>query len=1034
MRFTDIFIKKPVVATVINLLILLAGCQAMRSLGVRQYPRTDIAVITVTTAYYGADAELVRGFITTPLEQSIAGVEGIDYIDSTSGLGTSTINVHLKLNYDPNAAMTQIQTRVSQVRSQLPPASQIPVISITSPDTEFAAMYLSFSSHDLNRNQITDYLTRVVQPRLAGIVGVEEARIVGARVFAMRIWLDNQRMAALNVAPMDVQNILQANNYLTASGQTKGSMTAVNLVSNTNLQSIEEFKQLAVKQANGAIVRLQDIATVELGAASYDSEVRFAGRTATFIGIVVLPTANTLDVVKRVHNALPDVAKQLPAGIELEVAYDATEYITGAINDVTRTLIETIVIVMIVICLFMGSLRAVLIPIVTIPLSLIGAMFLMLMFGFSLNLLTVLAIVLAVGLVVDDAIVVVENVERHLQAGLSPFEAAVKGARELSGPIIAMTLTLAAVYAPIGIQGGLTGTFFREFAFTLAGAVVISGVIALTLSPMMASKILKAGATAQGPAGWINRGFEVLRRTYQRVLRILLRVKWVGVGVAIILWSLLLPFWNLSSHELAPSEDQGILFGLIQPAPEATLDQVVLFTKEMDKIYQSEPETEDTFMVAQVPGGGYSGLVTKPWNQRKRTTQQIQAEVEEKMAGIPGVQIITLTPAALPGGDDWDVEFVISGVADPLEMYELSNQLKDAANQSGKFLFTDSDLKYDQPQNRLLFDRDKVASMGLTLQQVGGDVSTLLSSDYVNYFDIAGRSYQVIPEIQRNQRLTPSDLLKRYVTGPNGVAVQLGTFARLKAEVQPETLNHMQQMNSVTISGVLRSPATVDQGLKVLEDKAAEILPSGFSIDYKGSSRQLRIEGNAFIPTMILSLIVIYLVLAAQFESFRDPFIILVGSVPLALVGALTFCYLGKTSVNIYSQIGLITLTGLVAKNGILIVEWANRLQKQGLGKFDAVLEAAGTRLRPILMTSVATVAGHFPLILVTGPGAGARNSIGWVLVSGMVIGTCFTLFIVPSFYLIMARDHSKGRHHRPELDRSKREFVRFGPQVARDF
>jgi multidrug efflux pump len=1014
-RFTDLFIRRPVIAAVVNLLILLAGGYAVRSLSVREYPKTDISVINIQTTYYGADAELVRGFITTPLEQAISGVEGIDYMDSESTLGTSTISVHLKLNFDPDAAVSLIQSKVSEVRNQLPPASQIPVIKITSPDTDFAAMYLSFSSDELDRNQITDYLTRIVQPKLAAIVGVQEARIVGGRVFAMRIWLDNQRMAALNVNPTDVENILQANNYLSAAGQTKGSMTEMNLVANTNLQSVEDFKQLAIKQANGAVVRLKDIASVELGAENYDSEVRFQGRTATFVGINALPTANTLDVIKRVRDVLPEMAKRLPAGLKADVAYDSTEYITAATNDVLETLIETILIVMVVICLFMGSLRAVVIPVVVIPLSLIGAMFLMLVLAFTVNLLTILAIVLAVGLVVDDAIVVVENVQRNIEEGLPPFVAAIKSARELSSPIIAMTLTLAAVYAPIGVQGGLTGAFFREFAFTLAGAVVISGFVALTLSPMMSSKLLKKGAADLGLGGWINHRFESLRQTYLYVLRTLLRVKWVGLGVAIALWGLLWPFWTLSSHELAPTEDQGILFGFMQSAPEATLDQIELFSKDVDEVYRTEPETENTFQITEVPGGGYAGLVTKPWHQRKRNMQQIQEEVANRLANIPGVQMVTLTPAALPGGDDWDVEFVMSGVADPLEMYDLSNQLVEAANQSGKFLFASSDLKFDQPQNRILFDRDKVASMGLNLQQVGGDISTLLSSGYVNYFDIAGRSYQVIPEIQRTQRLNPADLLKRYVTGPNGTAVQLGTFAALKAEVQPEKLNHMQQLNSVTINGVIRPPATVDAALKVLEEKAAQILPGGFTIDYKGGSRQLRREGNAFVGTMILSLIVIYLVLAAQFESFCDPFIILIGSVPLALVGALTFCYLGYSSVNIYSQVGLITLTGLVAKNGILIVEWANRLQKQGLHKFDAVLEAAGTRLRPILMTSVATIAGHFPLILVTGPGAAARNSVGWVLVSGMFIGTCFTLFVVPSFYLVLARDYSKVAHREEE-------------------
>jgi multidrug efflux pump len=1015
MKFTDLFIKRPVVATVVNLLILLAGYQAMRSINVRQYPKTDISVITVTTAYYGADAELVRGFITTPLEQSIASADGIDYMESQSVQGTSTISVHLKLNYDANAAMTQVQTKVNQVRNQLPPASQLPVIAITSTDNQFASMYLSFYSQDLDRNQITDYLTRVVQPKLAAISGVQNAEILGARTFAMRAWLDTQKMAALNVSPTDVFNVLQANNYLAAPGQTKGAMTSVNLVANTNLQTPAEFKELAIKQVNGAIVRLKDVAEVELGASNYDTDVRFSGNTATFMGIYVLPTANALDVIKNVRAALPDIQKQLPAGMKLGVPYDSTEYIASAIHDVTETLVETILIVMIVICLFMGSLRAVVIPIVAIPLSLVGAMFLMLVFGFTLNLLTLLAIVLAVGLVVDDAIVVVENVERHMQEGLSPFDAAIKGARELFGPIIAMTLTLAAVYAPIGIQGGLTGALFREFAFTLAGAVVISGVVALTLSPMMSSKMLKKGANERGLAGWINHRFDALRKGYQALLKTTLRVRWVVLCSSMVLWALLYFFWTMSKHELAPTEDQGVIFGIVQSAPEATLEQTMLFAKEMNEIYKSMPETAQTFQVTPVPGPGFSGMVAKPWSQRTRTMQQVLRDVSKKLATVAGVRTIALTPSPLPGGDNYDVELVINSVAEPLEMFELSNQLLVAANKSGKFYFADSDMKYDQPQTRIVFDRDKVAAMGLNLQQVGGDLTTLLSAGYINYFDIQGRSYQVIPEVKRTQRLTPQDLLKLYVSGPNNTPVQLGTFATLKREVMPETLNHMQQLNSVTISGVIRPPATADEGLKMLEDEAAKILPRGYSIDYKGSSRQLRTEGNAFVPTMILSLIVIYLVLAAQFESFRDPFIILIGSVPLALVGALAFCFLGNTSINIYSQVGLITLTGLVSKNGILIVEWANRLQEEGRDKFNAILEAAGTRLRPVLMTSVATVAGHFPLILVTGPGASARNSIGWVLVTGMIIGTIFTLFVVPSFYLVLAKDHSKDRQHRDE-------------------
>jgi multidrug efflux pump len=1021
MNFTDIFIRRPVLAWVVNILIFVGGYQALHNLNVRQYPKSDISVISVTTAYYGADADLVRGFITTPLEQSIASAEGIDYIASQSTLGTSTINVHLKLNYDPNAAMTQVQTKVNQVRNQLPPASQLPVIQITSADNRFASMYLSFFSKDLDRNQITDYLTRVVQPKLSAINGVQNAQILGARTFAMRIWLKSDRMAALNISPSQIQNILQANNFLSAVGQTKGSMTAINLVANTDLQSVEDFKQLAIKQSNGAIVRLRDVADVELGAQSYDSDVRFSGNTATFMGIFVLPTANALDVIKLVRAALPEIQKQLPSGMELDIPYDSTEYISSAIHDVTETLIETLCIVMIVIFLFMGSLRAVVVPILAIPVSLVGAVLLMLIFGFTLNLLTLLAIVLAVGLVVDDAIVVVENVERHIQEGMTPINAALKGARELFGPIIAMTITLAAVYAPIGIQGGLTGTLFREFAFTLAGAVAISGVVALTLSPMLSSQLLKPGLSERGLSGWITHRFDSLRRGYTRILSGLLSVYPVTIIFSVIMWPLILGFWMFSQHEDAPTEDQGVVFGIVQSAPDATLDQTMLFAREVNDIFKSFPETAQTFQVTPVPGPGFSGMVTKPWSQRTKTTKQLLGEVSHKMAAIPGVQVFATVPPPLPGGSNFPVEMVVISTAEPREMLDFSNQFLDAANKSGKFFFADSDMKYDQPQTRIVFDRDKVAAMGLNHQQVGGDLTTLLSSGYVNYFSIQGRSYQVIPQLKRVERLTPADLINRYVSGPNGSQIQLSTFAKLEREVQPESLNHFQQLNSFTISAQPRGGVTVDEGLKVLEDEAAKILPRGYTIDYTGQSRQLRIEGNAFVSTMILSIIVIYLVLAAQFESFRDPFIILVGSVPLGFVGALTICFLGFTSINIYSQVGLITLVGLISKNGILIVEFANKLQEQGRDKLHAIVEACGTRLRPILMTSVATISGHFLLMFVTGPGAGARNSIGRVLVPGMIIGTFFTLFVVPAIYLFLAKNHSKDRERRGEAPDAER-------------
>ena len=1015
MKFTDFFIRRPVFASVVSLVILLAGLQSIRSLNVRQYPRSDIAVVNVKTRYIGANADLVRGFVTTPLERVIASADGIDYIESISSQGLSIITVHLKLNYDTTAALTQVQAKVAQVRNDLPPEAEAPIIELTLSDTQFAQMYISFSAKDLSPNQVTDYLTRVVQPKLTAVSGVQKADILGARTFAMRIWLKPDRMAALNISPSQVRTALAANNYLSAVGMTKGSMTSINLIANTDLRNADEFRELAIREQGGTIIRLKDVAEVDLGAEDYDMDVRFSGQKATFMGIWVLPTANSLDVIKAVRAEIPEIERQLPAGMKVGVPYDATKYIQDALHEVLRTLTETLGIVVVVIFLFLGSWRSVLIPVVAIPISLVGAAFLMLAFGFTLNLLTLLAIVLSVGLVVDDAIVVVENVERHLHEGLSAFDAAMKGARELVGPIIAMTITLAAVYAPIGVQGGLTGTLFREFAFTLAGAVIVSGIVALTLSPMMASKLLREGDSHKGFAGWVNRRFDGLRNRYVRTLSNSLRWRPVTLTLAAIVILLGIPFFILTPSELAPKEDQGVILGIVQASPNSTIEQTTLYTEKVNEAFQSFPETKHTFQLTQ-PFGGFSGMGLKPWSERKRTAEEMLPEAFGKLGSVPGVRVIATTPAPLPGGGQFPVEFVIASTAEPRELLGFANQLVGKAFASGIFMFADSDLKYDMPQAEIVFDRDKVASLGVNLQQVGADLGTMLGGNFVNRFSIQGRSYKVIPQVRRTERLNPEQLKDFYVTGPGGKLVQLSTFASVKKSSEPRTLNRFQQLNSAKIQGAIPPGITLDQALKVLETEAAKILPKGYSIDYSGEARQLRIEGNKLSTTLLLSMVLIFLVLAAQFESFRDPFIILLGSVPLALSGALLFSFLGFTTLNIYSQVGLITLVGLVAKNGILIVEFANSLQESGMSKLKAVTEAAGTRLRPILMTSCATVAGHFPLVLANGPGAGSRNSIGVMLVSGMIIGTVFTLFVLPAIYMLIARDRSAGkRTHAPE-------------------
>ncbi len=1003
MRLTDVFIRRPVLAIVVNLVILIAGLQSIRALPTRQYPRTDIAAIAVTTAYIGANADLVRGFITTPLERAIAAADGIDYIESTSAQGLSTITVRLKLNYDTNDALTQIQAKVAQVRNELPPEAEAPIIQLQTAEDEIAAMYIGFSAEDLDPNQVTDYLTRVVQPKLTAISGVQRADILGGRVFAMRVWLDPAKMAALSISPSDVDDALARNNYLSALGSTKGSMVSVNLVANTDLQTAEEFRQMVVKEADGRIVRLGEIADVVLGAESYDADVRFDGQAATFVGVWALPTANTLEVIGRVREAIPEIREQLPAGMTVGIPYDTTEYIENAIEEVLTTLSETLLIVILVIFLFLGSVRAVIIPVVAIPISLIGAVFLMLVAGFSINLLTLLAIVLSVGLVVDDAIVMVENIERHLHMGKRAVQAAIDAARELVAPIIAMTITLASVYTPVAIQGGLTGALFREFAFTLAGAVIVSGVVALTLSPMMGSRLLRHGVTERGFAGWVNRRFDALRDAYSRRLASTLEYRPVTFAVWAIVVALIVPFYMFSQKELAPSEDQGYMFSIIQAAPNSTLEQTQLFTNQVQEVYASLPETSNTFQVA-FPTGGFGGMVAKPWAERERSIEELHLAASAEFANIPGVRVISVTPAPLPGGGTFPIDLVIGSTAEPQQLAEFGGQLVQKAFASGMFMFADTDIKFDQPQAEVVFDRDKLRAQGVEISDVGRDLSTMLGGNYVNRFSIQGRSYKVIPQIKRAERLTPDQLEQIYVTGPEDRLVPLSTFATLRTTTEPRDLKRFQQLNAVRIQGAIPPGVSLDAALSYLETEARAILPRGFTLDYAGESRQLRTEGGRFLGVFLLSAIMIYLVLAAQFESFRDPFIILAGSVPLALSGSLLFSFLGLTTLNIYSQVGLITLVGLVSRNGILIVQFANELQEAGRDKLHAVIEAAGTRLRPILMTTAATVMGHTPLILASGPGAGARNSIGIMLVSGMIIGSIFTLFVVPAIYMLVAK------------------------------
>ncbi len=1027
MKFTDIFVRRPVLAIVVNLVIIIGGLQAISSLTVRQYPRLERATITVNTAYIGADADLVRGFITTPMERVIAASDGIDYLESTSSQGLSSIKVILKLNHDANTALAEISSKVDQVRGDLPPEAEVPIINIEAADAQIASMYLSFGSDILEENQVNDYLIRVVQPRLSSLPGVQRADILGGQTFAIRAWLKPERLAAYGLSPADIRNSLSENNYLSAVGATKGGLMQLNLTANTDLQSVEEFKQLPVLQNGDTLVRLSDVADVVLGAENYEEDVRFSGEKAVFMGVWVMPNANSLDVIASVREVIETLQAELPTGMQARIAYDSTTYIDSAIHEVGKTLVETVLIVGVVIFLFLGSVRSALVPLIAIPVSLIGAVFLMQLFGFSLNLLTLLAIVLAVGLVVDDAIVVVENIERHLREGRTPIDAALIGARELIGPVIAMTITLVAVYAPVGFQGGLTGALFREFAFTLAGAVGISGIVALTLSPMLGSRLLRKGDDEKGFSGWVTRRFDALRKRYARMLDGTLAARPYVYTIWIVLSLFCVPMYLFSPPELAPKEDQGVVFGILFPPANATLEQATYYSQKATDVFMAVPERAHVFQITGT-GFGFGGLLTKPWSERTRSIFEIEPEVTAGLGGITGIQHPAFLPDPLPSAGQLPVEFVIAGTQNHQELLRLAQEVMAEAMKSGQFAFMDTDVKFDQAKAEIIIDRDKAAALGLSLQDVGADLGAALGGAFVNRFNIDGRSYKVIPQIERAGRLNPEQLDQIYVRGPEGQLVPLSTFARIERQVEARTLNRFNQLNSVKISGV--APQSLDAGLKALEAAAATILPPGMRLDYAGQSRQLRQESGKFLPAMMLALVLIFLVLAAQFNSFRDPLIILLGSVPLALFGALIFTVLKAagppgwsfpltsgwtTTMNIYSQVGLVTLVGLVAKNGILIVEFANVLQEQGKAKLAAVRESALTRLRPVLMTSVATVAGHFPLTLVSGPGAEARNSIGLVLVGGMAIGTIFTLFVVPSLYMLIAKDHS--RHRVPGAD-----------------
>ena len=1001
MNFTDIFIKKPVLAIVVSLLILVLGLRALADISVRQYPKTENAVVTVTTAYYGADAQTVAGFITQPLEQAIAQAQGIDYLSSSSVTGQSTITATLRLNYDANRALTQIQTQVSSVRNQLPPQAQQPVLSVQIGET-IDAMYMGFRSDVLPANSITDYLARIVKPKLDAVRGVQTAEILGGRQFALRAWLDPARLAAHGITAADVYRALTANNYLAAVGTTKGQMVSVDLTAGTDLHSVEEFRQLSIKQSNGAIVRLQDVATVVLGAEDYDANVSFSGKLAVFIGIKAAPDANIIEVAQRVRDTMPEIQAQLPTGLSGEIVYDSTKFVTASIREVVKTLIQALLIVTAVIFLFLGTLRAVVIPVVAMPLSLIGTFFFMLALGYSMNLLTLLALVLAIGLVVDDAIIVVENVDRHMkEEGKTPLQAALLAARELGGPILAMTVVLIAVYVPIGFQKGLTGALFTEFAFTLAGAVTVSAVIALTLSPMMCSRYFRTEQEGGRFVRFIDRQFERVRRGYQRVLQGLLQTWSVVVLMGLLLFGSTLLLGMTSKSELTPEEDQGFLFYQLKASPDATAQQMLGYSQQMFAIGRRLPEYEMMFQII-TPGQGFGGMLFKPWDQRSNSAAQLQQVLQEKWSAIAGGQIFVFSLPALPGAQGAPIQVVVNTTEPFQNLNEVVQAVLAKARDSGKFWFIDADLKIDKPQSTVVVDRDLISTLGLTQQDVGSALGDALGGGYVNYFSIAGRSYKVIPQVLQADRLNPNQVLDYYVRAPDGAVLSASTVASLKRTTVPQSINRFQQLNSATITGA--SGMSQGEALKFLRDALTEAAPSGYQMDYSGQSRQFVQESGGFASTLMFAIIIVFLALAAQFNSLRDPIVILV-SVPMALFGALIFVNL-ISSLNIYTQVGLVTLMGLISKHGILIVQFANESQRAGLAKRDAIVHGAAVRLRPILMTTAAMVLGVIPLVIASGAGAAGRFAMGLVIATGLSIGTLFTLFVVPAFYMLLAADH----------------------------
>ncbi|RZM80132.1 multidrug efflux protein [Pseudoalteromonas rubra] len=1001
-HFMDRFVTMPVLAVVLSAMICIGGLWSVLKITVLQFPKIESSSLVVSTTYIGASADTVKGFVTEPIERVTATVPGIDYVESTTTAGVSTVTAYLNLNEDSSKALAELTARLGQVSYMLPSESEDPVVTVQRADRPHALFYLNIENEGVSLIQLTDYLSRQVTPVLNGIEGVQRVAIEGSRTPALRVDLDSAKLDAFGLSADEVYSALAANNTIATLGFTETSKQRIDLVANTQLKDLNEFKRLVIRQANNETIYLRDIATVRLGSEQPTISARLSQQDTVYISVWPLPGANEIAIGDALYAMTDEINETLPDGIRINYAYDGTLYMRDALNEIFKTLVETVVLVGAVVLFMMGSFRSAAVPLVTIPISILGAVAAMYVVGFSMNLLTVLAIVLSVGLVVDDAIVVVENVSRYIREGKPKLQAALESSRQLFVPIVSMTLTLAMVYLPIGFLSGLTGILFKEFAFTLAIAVVISGFVAVTLSPIMSAYVTPPGGKETKLTRKVNGGFDWLRKKYKTVLSASLNWRNQILLGAMVLSLMVVPFFTGSKKELAPVEDQSQIYVLVQSPPESSL---TYNEDNMHGVVDTLLDMPGTTQMWQniFTNSAFGGVEFISASKRDYTTMSLIPEVYGRLAQLPGINPLPILPSPLPTAGQFDVEMVVKSSASYEEMKQYADQLIGRAFGSGHFLYADTDLKIDLPQIEVTLKREQIADLGMDLAHVSRQLGVLLSNNYVNRFDASGKAYQVIPVVDSQIKTDPSKLLSLQIKAHNGTMVPLSAIAEINWTTVPRQLSSFGQQNAFRIFGGVLPSSTKEAALTALEEAAKEVLPPSYMIDYAGESRQIRQQGNSLLGVMAVSLVIVYLLLSIQFNSFRDPLVVLLGSVPLAMMGALALSYFELTTMNIYSQIGLITLIGLIAKNGILIVEFANHLQEEGRNKLDAVVESAATRLRPILMTTAATVLGHFPLMLVTGAGAEARNSIGIILVAGMMVGTLFTLFVLPAFYVKLA-------------------------------